>query len=271
MEYAYESFRRELLRADAAFRSGPQPGEPFPEFALPTADGRRARKADYTGRPLFVALASITCPMTRSAAPLLHRMYEEFGPRVAFLTLYVREAHPGDRFPQPKTMIRKIDHARAYQQRDHIPWPVAVDLVDGHTHRMLDGQPNSAYFVGPDGRVVFRSLWSNDEKALRRGFEALIGEGQPGVAQPRLRPMLAGTGVMHETLSAAGPKARRDVLRQTPPLYALASLARLFRPLSPTGRSMAAGVAAAGLLGLAGYGAYRGTAAIRRRRSSGRS
>jgi hypothetical protein len=277
MEYAYESFRRGVLRADASFRGGPRPGEPFPDFALPTADGRRARKADYVGRPLFVTLGSITCPMTRSAAPLLHHMYEKYGPRVAFLSLYVREAHPGERFPQPKTMIRKIDHARAYQQRDHLPWPVAVDLVDGHTHRMLDGHQSPAFFVGPDGRVVFRSLWSNDERALRRGFEALIGEGKPGAAEPRLRPMLAGTGVMHETLSASGPKARRDALRQAPPLYALAALARLFRPLPPIGRGVAASVVGAGLLGLAGYGTYRAFRAGRagramdRRRSSGRS
>jgi hypothetical protein len=268
MEYAYDSFRREVLRDDVAFPGGPQPGEPFPEFALPTADGRRARKADYAGRPVFITLASITCPLTRSASSIVHRLYEEYRDRVAFLTLYVREAHPGERYPQPRTMIRKIDHARAYQQRDKIHWPVAVDLVDGHLHRMLDRKPSAAYFVGRDGRVVFKALWSNDDKALRRGFEALIGQGRPGVAQGRLRPVLAGTGVTFETLTAAGPKARRDLLRQAPPMYAFAALARLFRPLSPTGRSVAAGLITAGLLGLAGYGVYR---AATRRRSSGRS
>lgn len=262
MEYAYDSFRREVIRADLAFSGGPQPGEPFPDFALPTADGRRAHKADYLARPLLVTMASITCPMTRSAGPILHRLYDEYGGRVAFMTLYVREAHPGERYPQPKAMIRKIDHARAYQQRDHILWPVAVDLVDGHVHRMLDGKSSAAYFVGRDGRVVFRSLWSNDEKALRRGIDALIGQGEPGVAQTRLRPLLAGTGVTHETLAAAGPQAGRDMLRQAPPMYALAALARLFRPLSPSGRSVAAGVVSAALLGAAGYGAYR---SIRRR------
>src|SRR2546422_673281 len=32
--------------------------------------------------------------MTASAGPALKRLYAEFGDRVAFLTLYVREAHP---------------------------------------------------------------------------------------------------------------------------------------------------------------------------------
>ena len=34
--------------------------------------------------------------MTASAGPVLKRLYQEFGDRVAFGTLYVREAHPGE-------------------------------------------------------------------------------------------------------------------------------------------------------------------------------
>jgi len=36
--------------------------------------------------------------MTKSAGPALNDLYAEFGDRVEFLALYVREAHPGDRY-----------------------------------------------------------------------------------------------------------------------------------------------------------------------------
>lgn len=61
MEYRYARFRRELLKEDAAFSAGPAPGDPMPDFDLPTADGGRVRKEDFTGhRPLLLILASYT-------------------------------------------------------------------------------------------------------------------------------------------------------------------------------------------------------------------
>jgi hypothetical protein len=41
--------------------------------------------------------------MTASAVPALKKLWAEFGSRVAFITLYVREAHPGENYPQPQT------------------------------------------------------------------------------------------------------------------------------------------------------------------------
>lgn len=66
------------------------------------------------------------------------------GERVDFATLYVREAHPGDRYPQPEALDRKLEFARELKQRDALPWPVAVDDVDGELHRRLDPKPNAA-------------------------------------------------------------------------------------------------------------------------------
>lgn len=55
--------------------------------------------------------------MTQSAGPALRRLHERFERRVAFVSLYVREAHPGSRFPQPRSMEEKMAHARAFQLR----------------------------------------------------------------------------------------------------------------------------------------------------------
>jgi hypothetical protein len=65
--------------------------------------------------------------MTASAGPVLTKLHDEFGDKISFVTLYVQEAHPGDRFPQPETFEQKRAQARAYKERDAIPWPVAVD------------------------------------------------------------------------------------------------------------------------------------------------
>lgn len=178
--------------------------------------------------------------MTASAGPVLHQLHHEFGDRVAFLTLYVREAHPGDNFPQTDSLEEKLEHARRYRQRDGLSWPVAVDDVAGTLHRQLDARPNAAYFIGADGRVAYRSLWSNDRRALRAGIDALLDEREPGEKETRLVPMLRGVGKVHEILEQSGPQAQRDVLRQAPPMYLMARLARTFRPLPPLGRSLAA-------------------------------
>ena len=60
MEYRYAHFKRQLVMEDMAFTSGPRPGEPFPDFDLPTTDGDRVRFADYTGRSLLITFGSIT-------------------------------------------------------------------------------------------------------------------------------------------------------------------------------------------------------------------
>lgn len=186
--------------------------------------------------------------MTASAGPVLERLHEEFGDKVAFLTLYVREAHPGEHYPQPATFDQKLEHARAYERRDDIPWPFVVDDPDGSLHRSLDPKPSAAYLVDSHGLVVSRVLWSNHDRPLRDGLEAVVAGvplPQPD-REPRLVPMLAGLGRMHEILSLAGREARRDVMREAPPMYGIARLAGAFRPLPPVARSIAAMALAAG-------------------------
>ncbi|HET8632074.1 MAG TPA: hypothetical protein VFL91_31995 [Thermomicrobiales bacterium] len=187
--------------------------------------------------------------MTASAGPALKRLHREFGDRVAFLTLYVREAHPGEHVPQATTAEQKMAHARAYRKRDGLSWPVAVDAIDGELHRQLDPKPNAAYLIDANGNVAFRALWSNDERALREGLDAIVS-GPPGAIgerEPRVVPMPNGLGTMDAILGDAGATARQDVLRQAPPMYAMARLAAFFGPLPPLGRGIIA--AAIGMLG----------------------
>lgn len=232
MEYRFSRFDREVLTEDLDFHGGPKVGEPMPDFELRTSDDLYVRKSDYVGRrPLLLTFASITCPMTASAGPVLKRLFEEYGDRVDFLTVYVREAHPGDRYPQPQVFGWKQKHAADYKERDRIPWPVAVDDVEGTFHRRLDTKSNAVYLMDPNGIVVFRDLWAGDARGLRKALaDRTIGE-----RHPRVVPMLRGVGVMDDVLD--GP-AREDVRRQIPTVYWMSRIAARFRGLSPLTRGV---------------------------------
>lgn len=179
--------------------------------------------------------------MTASAGPALKRLHDRLGERIAFVTLYVREAHPGDRYPQPETFERKLEHARDYREREGLPWPVAVDEIDGALHQQLDPKPNAAYAMDIRGRVAFRTLWSNDREApLARALgEVADGKSPVGERSARMFPMNRGLAWMDDILGQSGPVARRDVLRQAPPMYAIARAIGAVRKVAGGSRSPA--------------------------------
>jgi hypothetical protein len=119
---------------------------------------------------------------------------------------------------------------------------VVVDDINGSLHQTLDARPEATYLMDTDGTVAFRALWAHHERVLRQVLQAIVS-GQPSPLdenQEKLIPMLEGMGVMYEILGFAGKPARRDVAREVPPMYGIAHLAALFRPLPPLGRSLAA-------------------------------
>ena len=264
-DYRYDHFTRRRLGEDRSFQAGKEPGWQMPDFELPTVSGGRVCKADFMGRrPVLLTFGSLTDPMTASAAPALKRLYREFGEDVAFITVYVREAHPGDRIPQPQTFEWKMRHARMLRDRDAIAWTVAVDDLDGTLHRALGGNSNAAYIMDPNGNVAFRTLWSNDERVLRAALEALA-HGAPGHPFERERlvvPMARGLARADDVVRAAGPAAVEDLRRETPLVFAAAEVAWIWRALTPLGRVTLA-AACLGVMGAA-YGAWRLVAGPRR-------
>ena len=60
-DYNYESFSRGLWEQSMHFAGGPRPGEPAPDFELPTVDGRLFRLSGLRGRrPALVQFGSLT-------------------------------------------------------------------------------------------------------------------------------------------------------------------------------------------------------------------
>ena len=148
-DYRYNRFTTSLLFRDMGFRKdAAAPGDVFPDFELITTDGARLVKENIFGdRPVIFLFGSMTCPMTASAAPSVQKLYDEFGDRVKFIMMYVREAHPGDLVTQAETIEEKLENARALKDFYDVQWTVAADKIDGDLHRALDPKPNSAFLM----------------------------------------------------------------------------------------------------------------------------
>jgi len=241
--YAYEHVSSEILSEDMKFGdNAPRAGDRLPEFDLPTVDGGQLKTGDLTGQPVLLVTGSFTCPMTASSNPILKELHARFGSQIEFVTLYVREAHPGEHHDQASVAEEKKEAARALKSRDRLPWTVAVDDPDGSLHQRLDEKPNAAYLADRNGTIVFRSLWAGDERGLGRALEAVAkGERPPEEESTRrLVPMARGVGTMREMTRRAGPRAQIDVWQAAPPMGLMAWLADQYRPLPPAWRTAAA-------------------------------
>lgn len=242
--YNYPAFERRRLAADLRFGGGPRPGDPAPPIDLPTLTGEGFRLADCRGlRPVLVELGSITCPMAAAARPGLLRLWKRFGDRLEMVSVYVREAHPGERYPRHERFEQKLRHARDWVEREPRPWTVAVDDLAGTVHRAYRPLPNAVYLIDSTGHVAFRALWAAAPRLLARRVEELLlrearGElpAVLGERADRLLPLLRGAAELDRTMALAGRRAAEDVRREIGVVpYALGRLGSRLRPLLQRG------------------------------------
>jgi len=89
---------------------------------------------------------------------------------VAFLVIYIREAHPTDEwlvesnerdnvlYAQPTTLAERTEVASACALRLDFTMPMLIDDLDNSTDRKYYALPDRLYLVGRDGRIVYRGL-----------------------------------------------------------------------------------------------------------------
>ncbi len=240
--YRFEHLALPTVLRDMYFSGDdPGPGDRVPDFDLPTLGGGRFRSSDLdeTG-PALLIFGSYTCPVTDSAAPGLNELHARLGDRVRFVIVDVREAHPGEAVPQPKTLDEKMAHAEQLRDLHGFQFEVAVDDIDGTLHRALSPKPNSAYVLGKDGAILFRAQWANDTKALAAALDAITAGESPSRSQSGgvVRPILRQFGYMAPVLDRAGGGAWRDMWRVAPPMAATAFALKTLgvRPQKPNDR-----------------------------------
>jgi peroxiredoxin len=221
--YNYESFNGHNLLKEAArmgFRSGPKPGSKAPDFELRSVEGKKVRLRDFAGeKNVVLTFGSATCPFTAASIRGLNELYEDYAGTddVAFLFVYVREAHPGERIPAHQSDEDKRRAAKMFQDEEEIEMPVLVDHVEGDVHRKYGKMPNSTYLIDKAGRVAFRSLWTKAsaiEEALEELLEAQASRGDEHVivhgGESRAMPMTYAILNSHRALERGGHRAIRE-------------------------------------------------------------
>lgn len=158
---------------------GPRPGETVEDLRVARLGGGELRLSELAGRPVVIEMGSYTCPQFVANVERMNRLRERF-PEAAFLVLYTREAHPGERIgphrhPVEKRMLARRLRDEAGDRRTYL-----VDSLDGRANLAFGGMPNALYVLDGSRRVVFRSLftWAPEvEKVLA------------SLAAPRERPV----------------------------------------------------------------------------------
>lgn len=232
-QYRFTHLRIGHVLRDMFFRSqDPGPGDPMPRFDLPTTAQTRVRSSDLAaGKPMLLVFGSVTCPVTDSASAGLRALHDEYGGRVRFVMINVREAHPGAAIPQPRDADEKLDHAATLRDLHGFDFEVAVDDLDGSLHRALSPKPNSAYLVGSDGTILFRAHLANASGAIGAALADVTAK-RP-VRRPksggRMLPVMKSLRYMPAVFDRAGKGAWRDMWLVAPPMTAMVAMMKLLR------------------------------------------
>jgi len=109
----------------------------------------------------------------------MKRLYEDYGQRVQFVDVLVRQAHPGEQRGPYRRYAQKLEDARAYQRTDGIPWPVLVDDLAGTVHTAYGGMADPIYLIDATGSVAFYNMWAH-VPSLKVAIDELLASGGHG-------------------------------------------------------------------------------------------
>jgi hypothetical protein len=95
-------------------------------------------------------------------------MYERYGDRAAFLTVYVKEAHPEDEwqmtsnekesvcYKQPRSLEDRVAIANDFVKRFQYRVPLAIDPIDNPANAAYAAWPERLYIVDETGVIVYK-------------------------------------------------------------------------------------------------------------------
>ena len=166
--YNYSRFR--MSNYELGYFPGPKAGEKANlDYVLTDLDGREVRLSDYAGKWLVLESGSLTCPMYVKNVPRFGELARQHKD-VAWLVIYVREAHPGSKIAPSADMADKVANARRTRDEYAEARTILVDSPDGRWHHDWGLLPNMVYVINPEGTVIYRADWSfarNVERVLK--------------------------------------------------------------------------------------------------------
>ncbi|CCQ90506.1 putative Alkyl hydroperoxide reductase/ Thiol specific antioxidant/ Mal allergen [Nitrospina gracilis 3/211] len=210
--YNYPRFSHEYY--DFAEFPGPKPGETIPDIAVTDLTGQPVRLSDFRGQPVVLETGSVTCPIYVQEIRPMNRLAREY-PDVKFLTLYVREAHPGEELHEHKDIEDKRRCAGMVAEKDGEKRQILVDDLDGNAHQKLGGFPNMVYVINAEGTVIFRGNWNHPDKV-----EEILKSGDFANVRHRdlYGPDFPTPYTMYRVLARGGRLAFWDLAKSIPRL-----------------------------------------------------
>lgn len=208
MDYNYTRFK--VSNYDYEQFPGPKAGEEMVDFPLTTLDGKDVRLSDYHGQWMVIETGSLTCPMYVKNIRPIDKLTVNY-PDVAFLVVYVREAHPGSRRGAHDNIGDKTQLAKEMKTEFGETRDVLLDGVDGAFHKAYGSFPNMVYVINPEGKVVYRCDWSFAKK-----IEEVL-ENRPHLnTQERVQIITAAPWIMIPVTLKGGWDALWDLIIELP-------------------------------------------------------
>lgn len=185
---------------------GVRVGEPAPDFTATRLDGTQVRLSDFRGKPVVLETGSVSCPMYVSHVEAMNALAFRF-PDVAFLVLYVREAHPGQHIHAHRNTAQKAAAARIAVVEEHEGRTILIDDLAGSGHQLYGAMPNTVHVIDAGGVVAFRAMW-NDPVAVDAALQGVLTGQDTAEVRSRFRP--AGPATLARVLRRAGWRAVWD-------------------------------------------------------------
>jgi peroxiredoxin len=148
-----------------------QAGDAAPDFSLTKLDKSAAVQlsALTATQPVVLVFGSYTWPPFRREVPALNKLYDQYNQQVAFLIVYIVEAHPSDVWQTQSNLKDKVVFAspRDYEERSQvagscvrklgIKFPAVIDGFDNTTESAYTGWPDRIYLIDRNDRVAYKS------------------------------------------------------------------------------------------------------------------
>ena len=124
----------------------------------------------------------------------MNALYHDFGDRVAFHVVYLREAHPSDGWQMPSNVRDKVviptpasfDERTAVAKRCvdelSIEFPAVIDDFDDSTDEAYNGWPDRIYLIDREGRVAYKGKpgpFGFKPDDVRAVLEQIAGAARP--------------------------------------------------------------------------------------------
>ena len=121
--------------------------------------------------------------------PALNQLYDQYGKDVAFLAVYILEAHPSDVwqsesnikehlvFSSPSDFDQRASLAGTCVRKLGIKFPAVIDGFDNTTEKAYTGWPDRIYLIDAGGKIAYKSApgpfgFKADE--LKRQIQRLV-------------------------------------------------------------------------------------------------